>query len=64
MSKIRLSNEDYASILQAERQLHDILPDIDNAEECGVECQEYRRVHAEYMQQIEKLKAKFGPQSH
>ena len=36
---------------------------MDKAEECGIECQEFRRVHAEAMQRIEAMKRNYGPNS-
>ena len=63
MAKIKLSKENYAGLLQSERLLHDILPEMDKAEECGIECQEFRRVHAEAMQRIEAMKRNYGPNS-
>jgi len=40
-----LSRQDYHRILEAQRNLHDILPIIDSAENCGLPCDEFREVH-------------------
>lgn len=61
--KIKLPPESIASLQQSQRELIDILPEIDNAEACGVECQEYRRIHSEAMDRIEQLLARFGATS-
>ncbi len=63
MKHITIPKEQFAGLLQAERDLHDLLPEIDKAEECGIECQEFRRVHGEVMENITKLKQNFGPNS-
>lgn len=62
-SHYRLPGMEYAKLLETERELHDILPEMDKAEECGIECQEYRRLHREAMERIEKIKINFGPDS-
>ena len=59
----RLDSKEYDGLLEAERQLTAILPDIDAAESCGIECQEYRRQHREALDQIQMIKLKFGPES-
>lgn len=63
MKHIILTNEQHASLIKAERDLHDVLPDMDKAEECGIDCQEFRRLHGEAMERIEALKRNFGPNS-
>ena len=63
MSKLKLGKEDMAKLTTAERDLHDILPEMDKAEECGIDCQEFRRMHGEAMSSIEALKRNFGPNS-
>lgn len=63
MDHIKLPNEQFAKLLQAERDLHDILPEMDKADECGIDCQEFRRLHSEMMDNIAGLKKNFGPNS-
>lgn len=58
-----LPEAEYTGLLEAERRLTAILPDIDAAETCGIDCQDYRRQHSEAMEQISLIKMKFGPQS-
>jgi hypothetical protein len=61
MGKITLTKEMHAKLLKAERDLTDILPEFDNAEACGIDCMELRRIHAEYMNQIAALKQHYTP---
>ena len=61
MAKVTLTNEQYAKILEAERAIHDVLPDLDKLEECGVECQAYRDGLRQKQEQIEAIKRNFGP---
>lgn len=63
MGKIKLAKDDLAKLITAERELHDLLPEMDKGEECGIDCQEFRRVHAEAMERITALKKNFGPNS-
>jgi len=59
--RIKLPPESVASLQQAQRDLQSILPDIDGAEACGIECQQYRQTHQEAMDRIEQLLTHFGP---
>jgi len=61
MAKTVLTNEQYAKLLEAERVIHDVLPDLDKLEECGVECQAYREGLRQKQQQIEAIKQNFAP---
>lgn len=61
MGKLKLDNERFAKLLEAERLFHDILPEMDAAEECGIDCQEFRRLREEMMGQIDAMKRNFGP---
>ena len=61
MAKTRLSPERYRELLKAERDLVDILPDIDDLEACGEDCQAYRDIHRESIDRIGKLKQFFKP---
>jgi ribosome assembly protein YihI (activator of Der GTPase) len=58
--RYRLPDEKIAELQTQQRALADILPMIDDAETCGVECQEYRRVHREALDRINQLLDKFG----
>jgi hypothetical protein len=61
MAKIKLSRERYAELLSAERLFHDLLPDLDNLEQCGEDCQAMRQVVQDEMKRIEKIKQFFAP---
>lgn len=58
---IRLSNEDYAELLNAEREMHDMLDELDKAEKCDIPCQEFRRIHSQYMKDIQSLRENYAP---
>lgn len=59
--RVKLPPEAVASLQQAQRDLQDILPDIEGAESCGIDCQQYRQTHSEAMERIEALLTNFGP---
>lgn len=61
MSKYKLPLEMVAQLQQEQRNLHDILEVIDDAEECGVDCQLYRATQKEAHDRISAILAKFGP---
>lgn len=58
--KFRLSNEQVARINDALQALHDVLPIIDAAERCGINCQEHRRDHREQYERFMKLLTEFA----
>lgn len=62
MAKFVLPPEQQQSILNAERTLHDLLPELDKSEECGVDCQAYRSAVKEMQGRIEAMKRNFFPQ--
>jgi hypothetical protein len=59
---MRLSNESFQSLLDAERGLTGIVAELDNAEKCGIECQNYRASLRAQLAEIANLKAYFAPQ--
>lgn len=61
MSKVQLTNEQYAKLLDAERTIHDILPDLQKLEECDVDCQQFRAQVEQRQRQIAALKQNFAP---
>lgn len=61
MSKFKLPPERIAALQQAQRDLHDILSDMDEAEECGVDCQNYRMMHQEAAKRIDAILRHYGP---
>lgn len=61
MSKTKMTKEEYTNLLTAERKIADVLPDIDNLENCGVECQELRTLLQQRQQQITQVKRHFAP---
>lgn len=51
-----LDKEDLKSINLALRLIHDKLPALDRAEECGLPCQEFREHFEELRQKFTKIK--------
>jgi len=61
MEKIRLSESAYQDLLHGERELLSALPDVDNAEECGIDCKEIRSLLEQKLDQTRKIKQRFAP---
>ena len=61
MSKIKLTQEQVIALQTAQRELHDIIPEIDKAEQCGIDCQLYRQLQQEATDRISKMIEHFGP---
>lgn len=57
---IKLTEQETAELNKAERILHDLLPLVDMADECGVECERIRGQIALLREQIEALRTNFG----
>lgn len=60
-NKIKLPADKVADLQTAQRSLTDLLPELDKAEECGIECQELRSHVQERLQQVELLLTNYGP---
>lgn len=61
MEKVALSPASYAKLLDAERGLTDVVAEIDTAEKCGIECQNYRASLQAQLAAIANLKAHYTP---
>lgn len=59
--EFRFDKADYAELLQAERDLHDLLPEIDKAEECGIDCQARRADREAALERISAMKKNYKP---
>ena len=58
--EIKIFNEeDVQEMKQARRTLDDVLPLMDKAEKCGVECQVFREVRDRVADQLKNLEAEF-----
>ena len=53
------SREQRAQLQDDLRELHDVLPMISDAEQCGVECSVFREVVSELRKQLEMIETKF-----
>jgi hypothetical protein len=61
MDRITLTPERYQELLQAERQLLDLLPEYDRMESCGRDCGPFRAMNAEALQRVNKMKEHYTP---
>lgn len=61
MTQYNMPVEVWNQLSQAERELHDALPLLDGMEECGIECQDYRRMISAAQKRIEAAKRNFPP---
>lgn len=60
MAKLRLFNkDDYHKLLDLERQVHDLLPLLTDAEACGFDCREYNELVGDIRQQLTEIKTRF-----
>lgn len=56
-----LSLADYQRITDAQRQAHDLLPELDKAEHCGVGCQQLREQLKGALETLDRLKTTYFP---
>lgn len=61
MERIELSEEHVNSLVQADRDLGELLPYYDKLEECGVNCTAWREINLDKRNQISKLREHFAP---
>jgi hypothetical protein len=61
MERIKLSTDSYAKLLQNERNLTDIVAEIDHAEKCGIECQRYRAALKAQLTETANMKLYYTP---
>lgn len=60
MAQVVLTREQLDTLLQAERILHDTLPQIDDLEKCGGKCDILRRDAQATSEQIRLMRDLFG----
>jgi len=56
----KLPTELINELKRSERALMDLLPELDKAEQCGIDCQEYRTIRDEAVERISKLLQHFA----
>lgn len=61
MAQVKLSKEQAQSLRDAQKQLNSVLPDLDNLEYCGIDCQQARDHIAVINDRTSKVLQKFGP---
>lgn len=49
----------FKALKDAQRDLHDILPEIDKADRCGIECREFREVLDELSRRFTAIEREF-----
>jgi hypothetical protein len=64
MAKIVLTPERIQQLKQAQRNLHDLLPEFDAAEQCGIECQQFRQMAGEAQDKIKALLTNYSGPTH
>jgi len=57
-----LNADHYDKLVAAQRQYHDLLPEMDRAEKCGVDCQHQRAMAKKHFDAISNLLAEYFPQ--
>jgi hypothetical protein len=60
-SNLIFDRSDYDRLQTAKRLLHDVLPKIDKAQSCGIECEGYRAIHAEAMRILNEIERNYFP---
>lgn len=60
MDPIKLTKQQLADLRTAQRTLHDILPEIDKAGQCGVDCQAILEVHQQAADRINLMLKHYG----
>lgn len=58
---IRLPTDMYMALMESERKLSELDPLYDKAEECGIDCQQFREVRGLLAQRSEAIRRHFGP---
>lgn len=62
MAKLTLSPEDVDKLKTAERNVNEVLAEVDKLEDCDVDCRLYREELARIMNTSVKLRKNFAPQ--
>ena len=63
MHKLMLPPDKIAELKQRQRELHDILPEIDKLEQCGQDCSAEHEVLQEAQRRITNILKFYGPDS-
>ena len=57
---IQLTPDQVAELQQAQRILHDLLPEFDDMESCGIDCQGARAIHLQNSVEIQEMLSRFS----
>ena len=53
------TKRDFDAVQEAKRTIHDLLPQLDKAENCGIECAEIRQVAEAFRTRLEAIEKNF-----
>lgn len=53
------SKAEHTKLKKAQRQLHDLLPIVDDAAACGVDCEAFKAVLSEIGDQLNEIEKRF-----
>jgi hypothetical protein len=56
---VRFTRQQYEALREAQRVLHDVLPDLDKMDGCGWDCQGYRILVADLANQLQAIERNF-----
>lgn len=60
MGKVKLfTRNDYTKLLEAERQIADLIPTLDDLQACDFDCHEYKTLLLEQQERLGKIKQRF-----
>lgn len=62
-AEIRLDQATYNRLLQSERELHDLIAELDKAEECGIDCTAHKADREDALARISAIKKNYAPKS-
>lgn len=49
------------AIKEAQRRLHDLVETLAAAEACGLQCQDLRQIHADFLSKLQAIEQHFFP---
>ena len=53
------TKRDFDKLQAAKRAIHDLLPKLDSAQRCGIECEEFRELAEHFRSRLDKLQTEF-----
>ena len=59
--EIRMSRADYDKLVQADRDLANVMPEFDKLESCGIDCAAVRQKWSDTREKIAAIKQHYAP---